>query len=247
MNYDIDYKESSHRYKLDGIPAPGCTTITGILPKDWMPGWVAKEVVSAVLASFNGGLTKEQEAKIIECKKSWRVRAATAADHGTRAHSCFEQWILNRKLPEATESKEVLNAFTLFLRFTEENEIEWLENEVVVGSKEFMFCGKFDATAKVNGKVTLIDFKTSSDIFAEHYYQTAGYQLAYAEMEKKPGIEQRMILWVPKTGNEFKAEIVPTPYEMDRLLFLSALELYKRLGESERLLKELKPEKFKWK
>ena len=212
-----------------------------------MPKRITKEVIAAVLASLKGSLTPEQEAAILKCKSSWKVKRDQSADWGTRAHSCFEKFILEGKLPGATEPKEVLNAFNLFLRFTENNEIEWLENEVIVGSKEHMFCGKFDATAKVNGKVTLIDFKTSSDIFAEHFYQTAGYQLAYTEMEKTPKIEQRMILWVPKTGDDFKAEIVPTPYEMDRLVFLSALELYKRLGDSKRLLKEIKPEKYKWK
>ena len=59
-------------------------------------------------------------------------------------------------------------------------------------------------------------------------------------MGKTPKIEQRMILWVPKTGDKFEAKIVPTPYEADKMVFLAALELYRRLAESKRMLKELK-------
>ena len=103
-----------------------------------------------------------------------------------------------------------------------------------------MFGGKFDAVARVNGRVTLIDFKTSSGIYPEYSYQLAGYQIAYEEMGKIPAIEDRMILWLPKTGNDFEPHIVKTPLAQDKQVFLAALEMYKALENSKRTQEALK-------
>src|SRR3990167_2345027 len=218
MPYDIQFNESAHSYLIDGLSVPGCTTVTGIF--DGLP---TDKVVEAVKAG----------------KGAFRRKSNKAMELGTLAHSFCENFIKEGKFPDALQPKEALNAFNLFLKWTEENKIEWIHSEIVVGSKQFMYAGKFDAVALVNGVETLIDFKTSSGIFAEYYYQLSGYSIAYEEMEKTPKLKQRMILWIPKTGGTFEARIVPTPEASDRKVFLSALELYKRLEESKRIIKEL--------
>lgn len=238
MSFEIFFDEAAHTYQWEGIYLPGCTTVTGILPKQWLAAWAAKECVTYILE--NGDFTSDQKKIIMDGKGAWRRKSKKAADSGTAAHAHIESYIKTGTEPLLFENEDVKNSFNLFLLWLNMNKVEWIESEVVVGSKNHMYAGKFDATAKINGKVTLVDFKTSSGIYAEQYYQTGGYQIAYEEMGKTPKIEQRMILWVPKTGSDFEARIVPTPFESDKRVFLAALELYKRLADSERILEALK-------
>ena len=68
-----------------------------------------------------------------------------------------------------------------------------------------MFAGTVDAVAEVDDVLTVVDFKTSSQISDEYFLQTSAYWLLLdenlVEGEKRP--EQRLILRIPKDGSEF--------------------------------------------
>jgi len=245
---NLVFNEADHTYEINGILVPGCTTITGLLPKEWMGPWVAKETCAFIEKGLKEIYEREEMLSldyaldiVKKGKGAWRRKADKAAESGTTAHAYLESYIKDKMglellTPDLPADPLARNAIELFFRWELENQVKWLHSEVVVGSERFMFGGKFDAIAAVNGLVTLIDFKTSSGIHKEYYYQLAGYQSAYEEMKKEPAIAQRMVLWIPKTGADFEARIVPTPYEQDRRVFLNALALYKSLKESERTL-----------
>jgi hypothetical protein len=227
VSFEIVFNEPAHTYQLEGILVPGTTTVTGMCPKPWLAAWAAKEVVAAIIENCNGHLTPELKKIVLDAKNAWRMKRDKAADSGTMAHAHIENYIKTKTPPFLYENKEVQNSVELFFTWLGANQIEWLESEIVVGSKIHMYAGKFDAVAKVNGKVTLIDFKTSSGIYDEHGIQLAGYQMAYEELGKSPAIEQRMILWLPKKGGKFEARIIETPLAEDKQCFLNLLGVYR--------------------
>lgn len=208
-----------------------------------MGPWVSNETCDYILSAlFEIAKLKQPSlasmASIVdEARTAYRRKSNKAANFGSKAHDWCEKFIkfgMKERPPE--EPKEVANSVELFMRWFAKNEIEWLHSEVVVGSSEHIYGGKFDAVARVNGRVTLIDFKTSKSIYEVEYgTQLAGYQIAYEEMGMLPVIEDRMILWIPKSGNEFKDHIIKTPYEDCKNLFLSALRFYHALRKIEPL------------
>jgi hypothetical protein len=117
------------------------------------------------------------------------------------------------------EDENAKNAVEAFLNWEKENKVDWLFSEVVVGSKEHEFGGKIDAVAILNGRPTLIDFKTSNQISADYALQTMAYKIALKEMGFD--CEQRMILRIPKTGGAFESLIIRTPDDLDARTFLA--------------------------
>ena len=262
QTYDLDFQDKEHSYKINGVYVVGCTSVTGILPKGKVLQWWASRlacekmgflqhkksgkiinkmdecirVAGENLARVKEMSVKDYMALLGEAYKAHAVSLDESADLGTIVHGYCEAFIKNGTLPPATERKEVLNSFGKFLKWTEDNKVEWIHSELIVGSHH-MFGGKFDAVAKVNGLVTLIDFKTSNGIYELDYAtQLSGYQIAYEEMGREPSIHQRMILWIPKTGDNFKAHIIETPLELGKQIFFSALALYKCMENYKRIL-----------
>jgi ATP-dependent exoDNAse (exonuclease V) beta subunit len=52
-----------------------------------------------------------------------------------------------------------------FLKWKTDNDVEFLEVERLVYSKQYEYVGRFDLIAKVNGKKMLIDYKTSKGFY----------------------------------------------------------------------------------
>ena len=230
---DLVFEPIKHTYKINGILVPGCTTITGMMPKPFLVQWAANKAVDHIQKhvyddKWPAGVS-DWDVILKEARKAWVTERDKASDYGTQAHSLCEQHIKGEKIDLTDKPKEVVNSYGLFMDWIGKHKVEWLHSEIVVGSEFWMCAGKFDAVAKVNGIVTLIDFKTSKGVYDEYHYQTAGYQLCYEEMKLKPKIEQRMILWIPKTGNKFKDVVAPKSFREDLTVFLALNRLYKAL------------------
>lgn len=230
---NLEFYPDSHTYKLNGILVPGVTTITGILPKPWMGPWVAKETCEFIRLNYQEEKYADIGVLLKDAKAAYKEKAGEAADRGKAAHSFFEAYV---KAEMAGKNKDALamptdlqarNSITSFLAWAMKYQIEWLASELVVGSEELMYAGTLDAIARINGVVTLIDFKTSRDIYSESYIQLAGYQLALGRFRPDIIIQQRAIAWFPKEGNEWEFRIVPTPYALDAEAFKQALGIYR--------------------
>lgn len=242
--FDIVFDPANHSYQIAGRSVPGVTTVCACIPgkAEWLPAWACKEMALDLMAHWEPNVPYSEDEikwKIADAKIAYRLKKENAAGAGTATHFWIEEFIAGKIRP-LPQDPHVLNAVQLFLEWTKANNIRWIHSEVVVGSLVHMYGGKFDAVAEVNGVITLIDFKTSKAIYDEFNYQLSGYALAYEEMGQTPAIQQRMVLWVPKTGKRFEARIVPTPLDEDKRVFLAALELYKSHEVSKRTLKLLK-------
>ena len=131
--------------------------------------------------------------------------ARTAANRGTAVHHMCEDY-LNNDFDEEKHKKKFL-PYCLFNQLRKEA-LENVDNiyaqECGLYSDKYKVAGRVDCIAEYNGKLSIIDFKTSSkernDEWNENYYIQAS---AYAEMfEERTGnpIEQIVILVVTEDG-----------------------------------------------
>ena len=156
------------------------------------------------------GVRKEKQKGLQE----WRNRVGndvanhimrTAASRGTAVHHMCEDY-LNNDFDEEKHKKKFL-AYCLFKQLAKET-LDNVDNihaqECGLYSDKYKVAGRVDCVAEYKGKLSIIDFKTSTkernDEWNENYYIQAS---AYAEMfEERTGksIEQIVILVVTEDG-----------------------------------------------
>ena len=131
--------------------------------------------------------------------------ARTVANRGTKVHHMCEDY-LNNNFDEDKHKKDFL-AYCLFGQLKNQS-LKNIDNihfqEVALWSDKYKIAGRVDCIAEYNGKLSVIDFKTSSkprkEEYNENYYIQAS---AYAEMhEEQTGtpIDQVVILVVTEDG-----------------------------------------------
>lgn len=232
----IEFNEDGHTYVYGGELFTGVTTVLGVRQKDFLKWWTAKLCASTIQGLWqpDKAYTKEEIEKIcLEGKKAHTVKSKEALTSGKTAHEWIENYI-NAKIkgwePEMLlpEDKSACESIKAFLDWESKHEVEWLYSELVVADPINKYAGTLDFIAKVDGKNTLGDFKTSSQISEDYYLQTAAYQNCIEPLiENGEKVEQRMILRIPKDGSSFEAQVVPTDYNFDLKTFLALREVHR--------------------
>ena len=166
--------------------------------------------------------------EVKNAKGAYRKTSSKALKIGDEMHEFLEIFVNARiygtNLPEIPKHLE--RPMFKFIRWEQESKIEWIASEAKVISNEHLLAGTLDGLAYVDGKLTVIDFKTSKQISDEYFIQTAAYSLMLEEFGIVP--VQRIIVKLPKTIDlEFEVKVVPTPLEFDKEVFLALTSLKK--------------------
>jgi len=154
-----------------GNKYPSVTTVTGLLKKQSIIEWRKR--------------VGEVEANRI---------SSTAARRGTRIHSLAEKYLLNETVNPDMFDIEMWNKFKPILHNI--NNIYALEQSLF--SDHLEVAGTVDCIAEYNGKMSVIDFKTSKrikekDNIHDYFMQCSAYAVAFEEMTKIP-VPQIVIL-----------------------------------------------------
>ena len=152
--------------------------------------------------------------------------ARTSANRGTAVHHMCEDYLNNYPMDWPDKWKEHEKKFLPYCLFKqlEKTVLEKIDNirsqECSLYSHKYRVAGRVDCIAEYDGKLSIIDFKTSTkertDEYNENYYIQAS---AYAEMfEEQTGtpIEQIVILVVTEDG--VVQEFVKNKYDYIPLL-----------------------------
>ena len=152
--------------------------------------------------------------------------ARTSAARGTAVHHMCEDYLNNFPIDWPDKWKEHEKKFLPYCLFKqlEKTVLEKIDNirsqECALFSNKYRVAGRVDCIAEYDGKLSIIDFKTSTkernDEWNENYYIQAS---AYAEMfEEQTGtpIEQIVILVVTEDG--VVQEFVKNKYDYIPLL-----------------------------
>ncbi|MEO5635408.1 MAG: hypothetical protein ABIR14_02380 [Candidatus Paceibacterota bacterium] len=181
----VKFYPNSHRYIVNGKPTSG--SVTGILGMYDKSGallpWAVELSVNFLRDKFIKG-EKFTEEDFFDAEEQHTIKKKQAADIGTLVHDWIEKHILGEKppMPEIREAQIGVNAF---LEWITDNKVKFISTERAIYSRKHDYIGKMDIEAKVNGKLTLIDIKTSNGIYNTYNMQTAAYVMADQEESGK--------------------------------------------------------------
>jgi len=204
----IEFDSEKHEYKVNGVVYPSVTTILSILSKPFIAPWASKlsaeSMKGFIKTCLHGGNipTDIDITKAMLCaKRKFRDVSKEATDIGTNVHKLCEEGLTgNEILIEVTEVKNGYNAFN---KFIEDTGFEILEREVVL-SHPCGFAGTVDCIGRLNGKLIIVDYKTSKYIYPEYKMQLAAYKEMYENSCKK--VDGVGVLRLDKLTGEYEFE-----------------------------------------
>ena len=196
------------RYKTtDGKVVPGATTITGLLAKPYLIRWANQLGLEGIDSS-----TYTDE----------------AAKTGTLAHAMIQadlqgtQLDLSQFSPVQVDLAE--NAVLSWYEWKKRHEVVPVHCEVPFVSDTMRYGGTVDCYCLLDGKPTLLDFKTGKAIYPEYFVQLA----AYAELLREVGlpVEETRILRVGRDATEGFEERSVSDTRKWFKIFQNLLEIY---------------------
>ena len=225
------FDSDKHFYSINNNKIPGTTSILQVINKPALIPWAVGEACKYLQTILIPGKSYDElEIKDMLDQAKWahRRKKDTAADIGVFVHQWCEDYITGKN-PPMPINENIRNGVQAFLDWQKANQVAFHLAEQVVYSKEYNYAGTFDFTATLNGELMLGDFKTSSGIYDEMFFQTAAYQIARQEEYPKEKYKANVILRLGKDG-EFESK-VSYDFEKNKTAFLGAHALYTRLEE----------------
>lgn len=202
-----NFGRQKHAYfwREKGVFVPGATSILQTLNKPALLNWAAGQAADYVAANLPESPTPEQVRQVCdEAKGAHNRTKEEAGDIGSQVHKIAEN--LFRGVPiEVPEHPLVLNGLRALQEWIGENEIMPIDNECISFSKSAFYAGTFDLLASINGKLTLLDIKTSKYVYDDHKIQLGGYRFAWEEEHRGERIEQLCVLHIDKNKGKPKA------------------------------------------
>jgi hypothetical protein len=245
----IDFYPDSHRYKLQGRKdyLISVTTCTGVIDKSrFLIPWAVGLTGTFLRQYFENAkvnqFTSEELLPVIEeALKQHQVKKEEAASIGTLVHDWAEKFgvatVQGLDLPEIPEEadEKVHAGINAFLDWFNSHEIKFVDAERLLFSKRYEYAGLTDAIAIIDGRKTLIDYKTGKGIYNEFYYQIAAYWHAYEEETGEELDCAEIIHFNKETGAFDKKEMTRAEYELNFPIFLSCLNIKQREKELSKL------------
>lgn len=164
----------------DGTKAPGVTSVVGMLPKPFLTFWAAKVVAETAVESLSevvGLALRDPKGAVDYLKGAPRRSTAGSAETGTAVHDLFERIAKGEDVGRIhPEYKVYVDHFREFL---DEFEPEFLFLEETVWSESVGYAGSFDAMARIDGDLYVLDWKTTkSGVHEEVALQLSAYRNA---------------------------------------------------------------------
>lgn len=212
-------------YEIEGVSYPSVTTILQVIGKPALINWAAK-VERELVTEVSCGLYQDAMAlpqklsatawitsladRLGKTKASQR-ELAKASEIGSQAHSLIE-WTLKAKMlqqpgPAPKISDKAQWSFMAWEDWARSVELKPLFVEQVVYSEQYGYAGTLDLLAEVNGKLTVLDWKTGKAVYSEAHLQNAAYRQAIREMGHGDPV-QGIIVRLPKVETDPAFEAV---------------------------------------
>jgi genome maintenance exonuclease 1 len=152
----------------DGGIFPSMTTVLGELSKESIMEWRKR--------------VGEAEANRISTQ---------AARRGTNVHLMCEDYINNHDFYAKRRMPNEIEMFNSIKPILDERITDVVAQEVAMWSNYLSLAGRVDCIAKFDGKLSIIDFKTSAkpkkeEWITNYFMQEAGYAIMYEELTGQP-------------------------------------------------------------
>lgn len=199
----LEYYPASHRYKWDGQWVPSVTTILNRLNKPMLIQWAADMAVEHVqkkISEWPEGFRYSYGTLLNICQEARLAHANirdAAGDVGTLVHKYAKDMLEGKGLPTGPEAKPVpiqaANAIAAFREWLLAHKIEPIAVERRVMSRELMYSGTCDFFGHIDGKLSVLDFKTGNGVYDEAWFQMAGYEIALREELQEGSLASQMM------------------------------------------------------
>lgn len=202
-------KTKAHvRYKLeDGTRLPGVTTVIGLLAKPQLIAWANRLGLDGIDSSkYTDDL----------------ATVGTLAHEMVLAYFTGEKVDLQEYSPKDVERAE--NAIRSFNEWLKSHTVTPILNEVQLVSQALRVGGTVDMYCEIDGKKTLVDFKTSAALYEDHNYQLAAYWMLL-EANGYP-VEQAMLVRIGREASEGFEVRSFTVLTRQKRIFGKLLDLY---------------------
>lgn len=233
---DFAYYPNSHQYKYNGKNVLSVTAITSLVDKSRVLIPWAVRCCTEYLTDLLDRNLEITLAELEEASKQHTVKKEEAASLGSAVHDWCENWIKcqidGTPKPEMPTDPNIINGITAFLKWIQDNDVKFESVEQLVYNPTHDYGGRMDGLAIVNGKRTVIDFKTSKGVYSEMFLQVA----AYRECLMEP-VQASLILHLDKETGEFTVHQVED-HDSHFRAFLGLLE-------AKKVLKVMEAESYK--
>jgi ATP-dependent exoDNAse (exonuclease V) beta subunit len=123
------------------------------------------------------------------------------------------------------EIAKAYQSMALFVQWQMAHDIKVIDTELQLVSEKYKYGGTIDLLAEVDGKITIVDFKTGSGIYAEHYYQICSYRQLVKEC-MHIDVKQVRILNIPRDGIDKFTEMVYNEFTTGWEIFKCCKKIY---------------------
>jgi hypothetical protein len=181
--YALDYDESAHSYKVDGVKVPSVTRVVdGCFPKN--------------LTDWALSVGKEEYDNVI----------SEAIEIGNDAHAWIEDYITYGHVCNDPGSR-IQPSIKAFMQWCKDVKPVWNDAERKIYCDKYKYAGTVDAVAKINGRVCVIDFKTSKKIYKPYHLQVTAYAQAIKRIDGLRRWPLGMILRLDKETGEYEMKV----------------------------------------
>lgn len=229
-----------NHYEIDGIAYPRITTVCGFIDqKGGLPIWAAKLGFEAAL---NGGESGYE---------AYQKELDRTSNFGSAIHHEIANYFETGNMVFDGMTIPIQNVIRQFLNWKQENSVELVSSDALVYSQRLKVAGTLDLLCLLNGCLTLIDFKTSSDFHPSMLTQPAGYDIClrenglikYGEHDTTPvEVVQYGILRLPREGDKFECLLINHNLEELRNAFFTCKQIFDYSEKTKNILKEAKKE-----
>jgi hypothetical protein len=239
VGLDLLMRERARFYTIHGLRLPSVTTILEVIAKPALGPWYAKEERRAFEAAMLEVLSKPgaRDPEYVLAAVAEAVSGVKAADRarqqattiGTAVHAGIE-WHLRTQLEEDAGlpprlPEAAVWAVESWKDWARSVALEPLAIERVVYCSDCGYAGTLDLYARVQGLLTLLDWKTGRAIYPEAFLQNVAYRHAAARLDLP--VEQGLIVRLPKVLNDPAWEVMAVPDALGLEDFLAALRLWR--------------------
>lgn len=211
-------KAHTQYYLNTGDAIPGVTTILGILNKPALVVWANRLGLQGIDS------TKYRD---------------KAADVGTITHLLIMAHLTHKDIDLTEYSKQDIDTaqhcMVSYYEWGKAHKVEPILVETPLSSDKYGYGGTPDCLAKINGELELLDFKTSTAIWNDYFYQLAAYRQLCIEQGYKD-LNRARILRFGKDGDAGFEDRLITKFDNEFELFLHCLSIYNLLKAMKRRL-----------
>ena len=210
---EVQINGKRHYELSNGDVVPSVTTFLDVLPKPALDKWRVKVTAEYAIDKVDDWAKLDATSQLIvprmprdatvDMMKGAPYSDTSARDNGNIVHKIFEDLFVGR---EPLVPKGFERAVDLFEQFNKDFEIEVLYIEPQLVNEKLKYSGSTDGIFRINGKLTVIDWKAGRGLYGSTAYQATAYaRCEYIVTEtgeevEMPQVDQLMGVWLRSSG-----------------------------------------------